>query len=422
MPKDQDGISFLFPLTDDVTLINDFVLRREVLEKLPLPMGVVIDGEWVWMNAAAGALNQWVGEWRDAARGLAREATEDGKMVRTTLTVGPHARLAAVMHPMTDMNGQVAGTVGWFGQALTGGAFDQLETAVLVAYDEHILWANAAAARAFGLAEVSRWDDVYGFPGWAEAIAGVTVRRRGEYRMRCLGTGGHYVLVEAWRPDPADDMHSVPMEQVASLVHEIRNPLAALSGYVEMAQMDADPQTPNYYGEMMQEIDRLSRFTTDLMAVARPMTIQPTWVKIDDLVEHAWFSARRGKRPGRPAVMLTKHYDLGQCLWMDPDRAQQVMSNLVKNAVEAMHTEGSRVSIAYGETESEVVLTVADDGPGLPAEMLNRVFVSRVTTKDFGNGFGLLIVRRIAEAHGGTVRVTVNQETRIEIILPRARH
>lgn len=396
MPNQNDrSKDFVFPLSHRVTLVNDFALRRDILELLPIPLALAIEGEWVWTNEMA----RGEGSGGDQAAGsfAARE-----------------------MHPVRNLDGEVVGAVGWNGNAMPVEAINQLQTAVLVARDREVVWANQAAQRAFGTSDKSSWDDLYGFPLWEDVQSGVVARRHGEYRMRCLGIGP-YVLVEAWRPELPDDLTSVPMEQVASLVHEIRNPLAALSGYVEMAQMEDGSGFGHYYAEIMHEIDRLSRLTSDLLSVSRPMTVNPDWVSLNDVVEHAWFAASRGRREGGiKAIRLKRRYPPEQRLWADPDRIQQVMANLVKNAVEAMQETGTYVAVDYQEADDQAVISVVDDGPGLPADLLGKLFVNRFTTKTSGNGFGLMIVRRIAEAHGGTVRVTSNGLTRIDILLPRA--
>ncbi len=399
---------FIFPLTSDITLVNDFALRREVLEQLPIPLILFLDGKPVWKNAWA----RYVDEWRQAVRSSIGPAAADAPLSVVSEPIDAHFQL------ISSLDGQARATIAWYGNAVAGAALDLLETAVLVAHKEEIIWTNGAARRAFGLGDAARWDEVYGFPAWDDVQRGAMTRRHGEYRTRYLGFGD-YVLVEAWRPDAAEDRATIPMDQVASLVHEIRNPLAALSGYIEMGQLEAKPGEHHYFEEMMREIDRLSRFTADLMAVSRPITVEPKWTLLDDLVEHAWFAAGRGRRPKKRAVRLKKAYGEEDRIFGDPDRLQQVVTNLVKNAVEALSETGTWVEVALQENEQAWVISVSDDGHGLPADLLGRLFVSRFTTKDSGNGFGLMIVRRVAEAHGGTVRVTVEKGTRIEVTLPK---
>ncbi|NMP21210.1 sensor histidine kinase [Sulfobacillus harzensis] len=416
MTFNHDDNDFIFRLTDDISLVNDLVLRRDVLDRLPIPLILSIDGAPVWKNTWATYLE----EWTDSAwiRGLAHEARESTAPQERVVTLASGRAFTVHSYPVTALDGTPVATLHSLGNPLAGVAMDMLETAVMVARNREIVWSNGAARRAFGLTEHSLWDDLYGFPAWDEVVEGAMTSRQGEYRMRCLGIG-EYVLVESWRPDAADMMDTIPMEQVASLVHEIRNPLAALSGYIEMAQLEADPGSQNYYQEMMQEIDRLSRFTADLMAVARPISVNPDWTVINDLVEHAWFAAGRGRRPKKKAVTLKKSYDETQQIWADRDRLQQVVTNLVKNAVEALSQSGSVVEVECHDRGDHWLLAVSDDGPGLPPDLLGRLFVSRFTTKDSGNGFGLMIVRRIAEAHGGTVRVTVDGGTRVEVTIPK---
>jgi signal transduction histidine kinase len=210
------------------------------------------------------------------------------------------------------------------------------------------------------------------------------------------------------------------MDQLASFVHEIRNPLAALSGYVEMAQRETSG-SGHYYELMLEEIDRLSRLTADLLEVSRPLTLTLDWVLLDPLVEHAWFTATHGERSSGRSLSLVKRYPPEQELWADADRMQQVLTNIMKNAVEAMTHQGSQVEVSYRKQGDRACLTIRDDGPGISADVLKKLMFSRVTTKESGNGLGLMIVRRILEAHGGVVQLSSDQGTVVELVWPEPR-
>lgn len=410
---------FVFPLKEDVLLVNDLAVRRDILELLPLPLGLAIDGEWVWLNRWAKHMVRVGGPgWVNMAEQMAQEAAECLQPYDRDVRLGPEGSIGVHFQPLTNLDGVLVGHLVWSGNALAGVSIDQLETAVMLVHAQTIVWANLAARRAFGVHEQQTWADLYGFPAWDDVLQGATARRQGDFSVRFLAMK-EYVVVEAWRRELSSEDQSMPMEQVASLVHEIRNPLAALSGYVEMAQMETDAAGAHYYGQMMHEIDRLSRLTSDLMAVSRPLTVNPDWISLDRLVENAWFAASQGRRAGKKAVRLKKSFDPEQRIWGDDDRIQQVLTNLIKNAVEAMRGKGTQVVVDCREEAQQFVLTVADNGPGLPSELLGQLFVSRVTTKDSGNGLGLMIVRRIVEAHGGSVRVNAKSGTMFEILLPR---
>ncbi len=410
---------FIFPLTEEVLLVNDLAVRRDVLEILPLPLGLMIDGEWVWLNRWAKHIARLGGKgWVDLAGHIAQEAAEHTQPYDRNVRLDLGESVGVHFQPLTNLDGKPLGHLAWSGNALAGLSIDHLETAVMLVHNQTIVWANLAACRAFGIHEQQTWAELSGFPAWDDVLNGVTARCQGDFSVRFLALK-EYVVVEAWRRELSGQDESMPMEQVASLVHEIRNPLAALSGYVEMAQIEAEAAGAHYYDQMMHEIDRLSRLTSDVMAVSRPLTVTPSWIPLDRLVENAWFAASQGRRAGKRAVRLKKVFDPEQQIWGDDDRIQQVLTNLIKNAVEAMRAKGTQVVVDCREEAKHFVLTVTDNGPGLPSELMGQLFVSRVTTKDSGNGLGLMIVRRIVEAHGGSVRVTVKNGTTFEILIPR---
>lgn len=370
-------------------LINDVAARRDVLDRLPIPLGFKQNGQWVWKNRAAQLLQGW--------------KASPGDAEAEPLFTGER--------PAQNFANQVVGEWSWYGQAWPLLVADDLETAVIVGADGRVEWANDAARRAFGAATGADWNAVETLPRWQELRGQKVSLTRGGYQFRWRSRAQR-ILLEAWPLPP-----TVSLDHIASFVHEIRNPLAALSGYVEMAKQEA-PESGHYYDAMLEEIDRLSRLTADLLEIARPLTLVRDWVLLDPLVEHAWFTATHGElSPARP-IALIKRYAPDQKVWADPDRLQQVLTNLIKNSVEAMQQQGSRVEIHCRQAGGKLSLTVRDDGPGIPPDVLEKLMLSRVTTKESGNGLGLMIVRRILEAHGGDVTLATDSGTVVELVWP----
>ena len=104
---------------------------------------------------------------------------------------------------------------------------------------------------------------------------------------------------------------------------------------------------------------------------------------------------------------------------MDPTQMQQVLVNLVKNAIHAM-TRGGTLTLQTGEGADGVWVSVADTGGGIPQEQINRIFEPFFTTKKTGTGLGLMIVQRIVRAHGGRIELEshVGRGTTFRIRLP----
>jgi len=108
-------------------------------------------------------------------------------------------------------------------------------------------------------------------------------------------------------------------------------------------------------------------------------------------------------------------------VFVDPAKIHQVIRNLVNNSLEAMGGRGYiDVETRHLAAENRVRIVVADDGPGIPADARDKLFLSHYSTKQRGSGVGLAIVRRIVDEHGGRIEVTENTPsgTRFAIELP----
>ncbi len=414
MKKFDDIEHFVFPLAQRVMLINDFVVRRDILDRLPVPLALKVGDEWVWMNRSA---QQWLAL-SDSQRVVPMAQESPG-------SYGLSASLGAFdmrTDPVINLEGQIIGELAWSRHTFGDWVGEELAEAVLVAQDDRIVWANAVARQLFDIQDDSRWSGLTGLPSWQQICEKSGPWQLGMYQLRCRFVG-EYVLAEYARNQAGQPEASLTLEEVASLVHEIRNPLAALSGYVEMAQMAVEGKGSDYYEQMMQEIDRMSRLTSDLMAISRLTVIHPAWTMLDTAVASAWLVASQGqKKKGRKNTFaLIKSYAADQKVWADPDRLQQVLTNLINNAVEAMTKKGSQVEIFGDTTEDGARIRVRDDGPGIPHQNVDKLSTMRFTTKKSGNGLGLVIVRRIIQAHGGHLRITANPGTTVEFTLPRPR-
>jgi signal transduction histidine kinase len=107
--------------------------------------------------------------------------------------------------------------------------------------------------------------------------------------------------------------------------------------------------------------------------------------------------------------------------WADERQVRRVLRNLVKNACEAQPSGGKvRISTRGGEAGGMVAITVADEGPGIPRDVQDRMFDTGFTTKTSGSGVGLSVSRRVIEQHGGTIEVdsAPGKGTRITLRLP----
>lgn len=203
----------------------------------------------------------------------------------------------------------------------------------------------------------------------------------------------------------------------AGLAHEIRNPLSSIRMHVQLMakQPGVDAATRDL---VLSEIDRLDGILSELLAWARPTALTKEPVDLGRLVEEAL--ALFGPQLAHRGIRIVREIAAARPVAADAERLRQVLRNLLANARDALGTGGA-VTVRLAEDGAEaVLLEVADDGPGIPAEIRDRVFEPFVTGRKDGTGLGLAIVKRAVEEHGGTVAVETGPGgTRFRMRLPK---
>jgi len=227
----------------------------------------------------------------------------------------------------------------------------------------------------------------------------------------------------------------------ASIAHEVRNPLAAISGSIQVLEgrtpaLADDPEARSLMRIVVRETDRLNALITDFLRYARPAPKRLASVALADAVDEVLRMFESVRPPG---VTVARELEAGLVLEADPEQLRQVLWNLVLNAAQAME-KGGRLEIRAartGEPPQEgvpgrrnedqaqpdwVEIAVVDEGVGIPMDALDRIFDPFFTTKRGGSGLGLATVHRIVEQHAGSIRVesTLGQGTRVRVRLPRA--
>lgn len=221
-------------------------------------------------------------------------------------------------------------------------------------------------------------------------------------------------------------------EFLATLAHELRNPLAPLSTALTLLrrQLLAPEQAQPYYEMMGRQIDHMVRLTNDLMEVSRitrgRIELRPEVLALDRVIQEAIELSRPLLDARRHELVLS--LASGPCLVRgDGVRLTQVFSNLLNNA--AKYTPpGGRIEIAMSQQDGEAVVCVRDNGIGIPADMRESVFgmfvqVSGTTRAAQGGlGIGLTLVKSLVELHGGRIRAHSNgsQGTEFRLELPLA--
>ena len=350
-----------------------------------------------------------------------------------------------------SMSGTAAETAGAVsaGWAQLGLSPDDLPDGLVIADEAgRVICFNAAAARITGkrpadviglpIDRVLPFEDLEGRRWWTvtDPYRGLATRV-GQPERNLLLPGGREVLVTARyaRRYPTGPLERLVVglrgtearrrtershaELIATVAHELRSPLTSVKGFTATLLAKWERFTEDQKKLMLETVDadanRVTRLIAELLDISRidsgrlEVRRQPV-----DIAEAVYKHVRAHIAAGAPAerFAVRVHAPL-PALWADPDKVDQVLANLLENAVR--HGEG-RVTIevaaairsgTVGKPDAEgTAVTVSDEGPGIPEESMSRVFTRFWRgNKRGGTGLGLYIVKGIVEAHGGTIIV-----------------
>jgi signal transduction histidine kinase len=188
------------------------------------------------------------------------------------------------------------------------------------------------------------------------------------------------------------------LDRFAGVVsHDLRNPLTTLEGYLRLARETGDPED---FEKCEAAIERMRALTDDLLTLAREgsAVVTPEAVSLQAVAESSWKNVETNDATLEVTADLTVE--------ADPGRIKQVLENLFRNSVE--HA-GDAVAVRVGPLRAGGGFYVEDDGPGIPVDERETIFEPGMTTREGGTGFGLSIVRTIAEAHGWETRLVANE-------------
>ena len=209
----------------------------------------------------------------------------------------------------------------------------------------------------------------------------------------------------------------------AGLAHEIRNPLSAIEGALEIvARPGLEPDRREEFAAIVKkELARLNEMLNHFLEFARPRPPQLKATNLQRLMEEVCSLVTESvsmRRVTTRCALLPS----ATAVSLDPDQIKEVLLNLVLNASEAMPAGGS-IELWAAQNEDSVVINVRDEGTGVAEENLQQIFDPFYTTKPAGTGLGLSIAHRIMEQHGGKIEAKRNHDRGMtfSLVFPRER-
>ena len=195
---------------------------------------------------------------------------------------------------------------------------------------------------------------------------------------------------------------------LADASHQLRTPLTALRLRLDLLAADSAPAAAAELAGAQEEIARLSRLVDGLLATARAEAVTEQLEQIDvaeavsERVE-AWKPVADGN--GVKLIAEAPSSAQGALIALGAGHLEQILDNLIDNAIEAIGDQGGTVRVSVAKSEASITLTVADDGPGMTAHERSRAFLRYTTGSQNGTGLGLAIVHRLVTANGGAIKL-----------------
>ncbi|QQE79979.1 nitrogen regulation protein NR(II) [Alicyclobacillus sp. SO9] len=205
----------------------------------------------------------------------------------------------------------------------------------------------------------------------------------------------------------------------AGIAHEIRNPLTAAKGFLQLfTERISDVEERRFLDLTVTELDRINALVKDFMSLARP--VQTEYNRID--LSQAVSEAVHFTQPEAALHGVNFEVDMSDeplWTWGDANHLKQVLLNVVQNALHACTSNRGTVTLAVKQMDAACVIEIHDTGIGIPKQEMDKIFQPFFTTKESGTGLGLAISRRIIEDHGGKIAIESqpNQGTTVRITL-----
>jgi two-component system, sporulation sensor kinase E len=215
------------------------------------------------------------------------------------------------------------------------------------------------------------------------------------------------------------DTLNVIGELAAGIAHEIRNPMTALKGFVQLLKEGKHENNPMYYQVITTELERIESIINEFLLLAKPQAIKYQMKDVGRIMQETVDLLEAQAHLHN--VQIDVHYEKSlPKIYCEPNQLKKVFINLIKNAIEVM-PDGGTITIQLGRTETrQIYVSISDEGDGIPQDVINKLGEPFYTTKERGTGLGLMVSFKIIEEHKGTINIDseMGKGTTFHIHLP----
>lgn len=207
-------------------------------------------------------------------------------------------------------------------------------------------------------------------------------------------------------------------ELAAGIAHEIRNPLTTIKGFVQLLSQSAENKDLPYSSIILGEIDRINHIVSEFMVFAKPHATDFNECNVSEILSSVinLLNAESALKN----IMITHRFSTDNIfIFGEKHQLKQVFLNILKNAIEAMPNSG-HIHVSVTAKGQHIQVSVQDDGVGMSREQIQKLGEPFYTTKETGNGLGLMVSYKIIQNHNGTIHVRSDVEngTNFTIIFP----
>lgn len=238
--------------------------------------------------------------------------------------------------------------------------------------------------------------------------------------MKALGKSSKQFFEEKEDNIIESEKLKVAGQLAAGIAHEIKNPLTSIKGFIQLMKTDEFPNR-KFLEIIEDEIQRLEIISSELLVLAKPHTHIVKIHNLTKLVKEVVFLLEAEAL--KKSIQVKNIIEIEKLMILcDSHKIKQVLINIIKNAIEAMNEPGV-ITIQVTRCLNKAMIAVTDEGCGIPEDYLDKLGRPFFSTKESGNGLGLMISQKIISDHGGkmTINTAIDHGTTFTIKIPLAK-